>query len=65
MAETQTVGETVTLELKGQTLIISVDLTHRGSVSPSGKTRRVASTLGNARVEGSDAILGLNVYVKV
>ena len=48
-------------------LVIHVDLNHRGDISASGKTRRVASTQGNIGVidaNGVEVKIGLNVYVK-
>ena len=48
-------------------LVIHVDLNHRGDISASGKTRRVASTQGNIGVKdanGVEVTIGLNVYVK-
>ena len=60
--------ENVKLEVAdGNRLIIEVDLNHRGDISASGKTKRVASTLGNASVKdahGVEVKIGLNVYVK-
>jgi hypothetical protein len=46
-------------------LILTVDLTKRGGPSTSGKTIIVASTQGNAKVEGHAGIqFGLNVFAK-
>ena len=60
--------ENVELEVvDGNRLIIEVDLNHRGDISASGKTKRVASTLGNVSVQdvnGVEVKIGLNVYVK-
>ena len=53
--------------VEGNRLVIHVDLNHRGDISASGKTRRVASTLGNVSVRdanGAEVKIGLNVYVK-
>ena len=53
--------------LESNRLVIQVDLNHRGDISASGKTRRVASTLGNVGVKdanGMEVKIGLNVYVK-
>ena len=53
--------------VEGNRLVIRVDLNHRGDISASGKTRRVASTLGNVSVKDADGVevkIGLNVYVK-
>ena len=60
--------ENVKLEVvDGNRLIIEVDLNHRGDISTSGKTKRVASTLGNVSVQDANGVevkIGLNVYVK-
>ena len=52
-------------------LVIHVDLNHRGDISASGKTRRVASTqasqqrnIGVKDANGVEVKIGLNVYVK-
>ncbi len=53
--------------LESNRLVIQVDLNHRGDISASGKTRRVASTLGNVSVKDANGVevkIGLNVYVK-
>ena len=53
--------------VEGNRLVIHVDLNHRGDISASGKTRRVASTLGNVSVKDANGLeikIGLNVYVK-
>ena len=60
----ETVGENVTYAVKGNTLTITVKLDHEGGRSASGKTIRIASTMGNVKIEGTDAIMGLNVYKK-
>ena len=50
----------------GNRLVI-VDLNHRGDISASGKTRRVASTEGNIGIKDANGVevkIGLNVYVR-
>lgn len=54
----------VITEVKGNTLTIKVDLSKTFGASKSGKTTIVASTEGNAKVDGADVIMGLNVYKK-
>ena len=52
--------------LESNRLVIQVDLNHRGDISASGKTRRVASTQGNVGVKDANGVeikIGLNVYV--
>ena len=60
--------ENVKLEVvDGNRLVIEVDLNHRGDISTSGKTRRVASTEGNIGIKDANGVeikIGLNVYVK-
>jgi hypothetical protein len=53
----------VQIEVKGQTLTLTIDLTQTQGPSSSGKTLIVASTEGNISVPGRAEIkLGLNVY---
>jgi hypothetical protein len=55
----------VQMEVKGNNLIITVDLTKDHGPSKSGKTIVVASTLGNVNVPGDEfghIKIGLNVY---
>lgn len=56
-------GENVSYSVDGDTLTITVDLKHRGDLSASGKTFRVASTEGNKLIEGTEVIVGFNAYV--
>lgn len=55
-------GENVHIESKGTKLVITLDTTHRGGLSDSKKTRRVASTCGNIKLP-SGITVGLNAYV--
>ena len=45
-------------------LHIRVDLSKSFGLSSSGKTIIIASTEGNQKVDGSNAVIGLNVYKK-
>lgn len=70
MAANQTqVGENVSYKVAGNKLVIEIDLSHRGALSASGKTVRVASTGGNAELagtagdDGQNVRVGLNAYV--
>jgi hypothetical protein len=54
--------QNVEWEVRGDKLIIEVDLTKDFGPSKSGKTIAIASTRGNQRIVGTDAIIGLNVY---
>jgi hypothetical protein len=56
--------ENVTIEVKGDTAVITINLKHRGQRSASGKTVTVASTRGNHEIPGTGVVLGLNAYVK-
>jgi hypothetical protein len=57
-------GENVQVEVKDGKAIITIDLTHRGKPSSSGKSIIVASTGGNQVIPGTQVVLGLNAYVK-
>ena len=54
--------QNVKLEVKDNKLIIEIDLTKEFGLSKSGKTITIASTRGNQKIEGTDAVIGLNVY---
>jgi hypothetical protein len=54
--------ENVKWEVKDNKLIIEVDLSVESGLSKSGKTITIASTKGNQKIEGTEAIIGLNVY---
>ncbi|MCK4467631.1 MAG: hypothetical protein KAU60_04690 [Desulfobacterales bacterium] len=54
--------QNVKLEVKDDKLIIEIDLTKEFGLSKSGKTITIASTRGNQKIEGTDAVIGLNVY---
>ena len=54
--------QNVEWKIEGDKLIIDIDLTKEFGPSKSGKTITIASTRGNQQVEGTDAIIGLNVY---
>jgi hypothetical protein len=58
--------ENVKIEVKGTTLVISIDATRDLGVSKSGKTRMVASTQGNKKIDigGRELFLGINAYTK-
>ena len=58
--------ENVKLDLKGNILTITVDLSQDFGKSVSGKTTIIASTKGNIPIVGSinGAIMGLNIYKK-
>ena len=55
----------IEMEVKGNSLVIKVDLKKTFGPSASGKTIIIASTEGNQTVDGGDgAIIGLNIYRK-
>ncbi len=54
--------ENVKWEVKDSKLIIEIDLTKESGLSKSGKTITIASTRGNQKIEGTEAVIGLNVY---
>ena len=54
--------QNVKWEVKDDKLIIEIDLTKEFGLSKSGKTITVASTRGNQKIEGTDVVIGLNVY---
>ncbi len=55
--------ENVKMTVAGDKLTIEVDLKHRGGLSDTKKTIRVASTEGNVALDGRPEIkVGLNVF---
>ncbi len=60
-----TLGDNVQAEVKGDQLIIVVNLKRDLGPSKSGKTRLVASTKGNPEIPGTDGVYaGVNIYRK-
>lgn len=57
--------DNVKVEVKGNIMTLTVDLSKDLGVSSSGKSHIVASSRGNAPVPGKEGMLfGLNVYKK-
>ena len=58
--------QNVKVEMQGTTLVLTIDTTVDMGLSKSGKTRLVASTQGNKKLEvgGREVFIGLNVYTK-
>ena len=57
--------ENIEMTIEGKILTIKVDLTQELGKSGSGKSMVIASTRGNAKVPGTEASIGLNVYRKL
>ncbi len=58
------IGKNISVEVKGDKAVITIDLTKRGGLSSSGKSVIVATTSGNVPIPGTNIVLGLNAYVK-
>lgn len=52
------------LTVDGDKLTIEVDLSKDHGPSKSGKTIIIATSSGNKPIDGTDAIIGLNIYTK-
>jgi hypothetical protein len=52
------------VEESGNTLTIKIDLNKDLGLSKSGKSRKIASSGGNVKIPGTDAVIGINVYRK-
>lgn len=52
------------IKTKGNQLTITVDLSKEHGPSKSGKTIIIATSSGNQKIAGTDAIIGLNIYRK-
>jgi len=57
--------QNVKQELNGDILTLTIDLSERHGISPSGKTTRIASSEGNKKIDGTDLIMGINIYEKI
>ena len=55
----------VTLEVNGSTLVITIDLSKKYGASSTGKSVIVASSEGIIPIPGSEASLGINVFVPI
>lgn len=57
-------GQNIKAEIKGDKLIIEVDLSKRGGPSRSGKSITIATTSGNQKIvtEQGTVVIGLNIY---
>ncbi len=53
-----------TLVKKGDILTITVDMSKTLGLSRSGKSMNIATSSGNKQIEGTDAVIGLNIYKK-
>lgn len=56
--------QNVKMDVNGDKLTITVDLSAPTKPSASGKTQVIASTHGNVKIDGRDEYLGLNLYRK-
>ena len=52
------------ITIKGQTMVIEIDLSAEGELSKSGKSRVISSTRGNKKIQttAGEVVVGLNVY---
>jgi hypothetical protein len=58
-------GKNVKAEVKGDKLVLEINLKEDHGPSKSGKTRIIATTSGNQKIAGTDVVLGLNCYRKI
>ena len=55
--------DNIKLDVTDDTLTITVDLSHDGGNSGSGKSKRIASSMGNVSIPGAEGVkMGLNIY---
>ena len=54
----------ITYKVNGNKITIEINLDERNGKSKSGKNVIIATTGGNAKIEGTDMVLGLNLYTK-
>ena len=53
------------MQVNGNTLTITVDLSKNLGPSKSGKTTIIATTAGNISIPGTDAKAGINIYILI
>jgi hypothetical protein len=58
------IGTGFTWEIKGDKLLVEVDLKHRGELSNSGSTIAVATSGGGMKLGHKDITMNLSVYTK-
>jgi hypothetical protein len=56
--------ENIKVAVKGKILTLTIDLSKRLRESGSGKNTIIATTKGNTRIEGTEVVMGLNIYTK-
>lgn len=57
-------GTNIEGSLDGNILTIKIDLSKTFGKSASGKSITIATTGGNQKIAGTDAVAGVNVYKK-
>ena len=62
----ETIGTNVTMEIAGDKMVITIDLTQEHGLSTSGKTKVVATTSGSRNIETphGNVLVGVNVNKK-
>lgn len=60
----QQCGNNIQVEIKGDKLMLEIDLTKENGPSKSGKTVNIGSTRGNQRIPYGDTeiVIGVNCY---
>lgn len=58
-------SDNVVMELNGNILTITIDLSQNFGLSSTGKSNIIASTSGNIAIPGTKAKIGLNVYTPI
>lgn len=54
--------ENIKTSVKGKVLTITVDLSKR--LYDTEKSSMIATSRGNKPIDGTDAVIGLNIYIK-
>ena len=62
MSEKLEGSENIKYEVKGNKLVLEINLKHRGQKSEKGNIR-VASTLGNKEIPKTGIKMGVNLYI--
>lgn len=63
VGQKQLIGKNIVAEVKGNKLVIEVELDKSFGLSSSGKSMIIASSEGNQTIIGTDGVkIGLNIY---
>ncbi len=65
MSEITEIGKNIKVDIEGDQLILTIDLSKRFGTSGSGKSKIIATSKGNKDIGKGQIKLGLNLYEPV